>query len=81
MACLLDLQPHHLKDRLTYGYPDRSRPHRVVFEVVTAKSAQVIDQFHVMRPAISVVDEVCRRVQQRCVGHRRRRDDTLYGAP
>jgi transposase len=38
----------------------------------------VLDAFHVVKLATSVVDEVRRRVQQRIHGHRGRRDDPLY---
>jgi copper chaperone CopZ len=37
----------------------------------------VPDAFHVVKLATTVVDEVCRRVQQETTGHRGRRDDPL----
>ena len=38
----------------------------------------VLDAFHVVKLATSVVDEVRRRVQQETNGHRGRKDDPLY---
>jgi transposase len=57
-----------------------SRTYNAVFKVVTPKATRVIDRFHVMRHAIYAVDQVRRRVQQQCLGHRGRRDDPLYRA-
>ena len=48
------------------------RVYNAVFRVVTPKATRVIDRFHVMRHAISAVDEVRRRVQQQHHGHRGR---------
>jgi transposase len=80
VAAWLRRQPHHVRENLDYGCLDMSRTYNAVFKVVTPKATRVIDRFHVMRHAIAAVDEVRRRVQQQCLGHRGRAGDPLYKA-
>jgi len=42
------------------------------------RAVRVLDAFHVTRLGFAAVDEVRRRVQQECTGHRGRRDDPLW---
>jgi transposase len=42
-------------------------------------AVRVLDAFHVVPLGFAAVDDVRRRVQQHTCGHRRRRDDPLYG--
>ena len=43
------------------------------------EAVRVLDPFHVVRVALTVVDDVRRRVQQAQTGHRGRTNDPLYG--
>jgi len=59
---------------------DLSASYRAVFDTMLPDAVQVADPFHVVKLAQTALDECRRRVQNETVGHRGRRDDSLWRA-
>jgi transposase len=66
------------RDQIRYGTLDMSGPYRKVFNTMLPDATQVADPFHVVKLAVTKLDEVRRRVNNEILGHRGRKDDPLY---
>ncbi len=78
VAHFLNNQSQGWKNRIRYGTLDMSPTYRAVFNVILPRARQVVDHFHVIKLANSVLDQVRRRVQQSQLHHRGRKNDPLY---
>ncbi|MBU1494179.1 MAG: ISL3 family transposase [Actinobacteria bacterium] len=73
-------QPQQWRDGIEWATLDLSGPYRKTFDMMLPGAVQVADPFHVIKLANAKLDECRRRVQNETVGHRGRKDDSLYRA-
>src|SRR4051794_12346650 len=66
--------------RIRWATLDLSSSYRVVYDTMLPDATQVADPYHVVALANRAVDECRRRVQNKTLDHRGRRDDPLYRA-
>jgi transposase len=71
-------QPAEWMVGIRWATLDLSGSYRSVFDTMLPYAVQIADQFHVVKLANFVLDEVRRRVQNETCGHRGRKSDPLY---
>ncbi len=76
-AWLADQDPDWLA-RIGWAVMDLSGPYRATFDTMVPDTGQVADRFHVEKHANPKLDECRRRVQNKTLGHRGRRNGPLY---
>jgi transposase len=59
---------------------DLSGPYRLVYNKMLPHAVQIADPFHLVKLAMTMLDDVRRRVQNETLGHRGRKNEPLYRA-
>jgi transposase len=72
-----DLHVKPYPERHVKVYPDRWRGYASALVVPLGHATVVVDHFHAIKLANTVVDQVRRRTQQATLGHRGRKPDPL----
>jgi transposase len=66
------------RDGVRVAALDPFRGYATALRATLPNATRVLDAFHVVRLGLTALEEVRRRVQQDTLGHRSRRDDTLF---
>ncbi len=78
VAAWVKERPAAFREGIEVGTLDMSNTYAAVFSVTLPKAIQVVDRFHVVKAANSMLDAVRRRVQSETTGHRGHKEDPLY---
>lgn len=78
VAAWVKQRPASFREGISVATLDMSNTYAAVFSVTLPQAIQVVDRFHVVKLANSVLDAIRRRVQQETTGHRGHKQDPLY---
>lgn len=76
----IDAQERAWRERIEVAALDPFRGYATALRIELPHAVRVLDAFHVVKLANTVVDDVRRRVQQQTMGHRGHKGDPLYEA-
>ncbi len=78
VAAWVKERPKSFREGIEVGTLDMSNTYAAVFSVTLPQAVQVVDRFHVVKAANSMLDAIRRRTQRETTGHRGHKEDPLY---
>ena len=78
VAAWVKERPESFREGIEVGTLDMSNTYAAVFSVTLPQAVQVVDRFHVVKAANSMLDAIRRRTQRETTGHRGLKEDPLY---